>query len=499
MAQGLFGVSYDETLPIHKGRSMPDEYRAALEQAFAHALAFHDARVDRPPSASASIDRLLAALDAPTPEDGLSATKVIQQLALGADAGLMGTAGPRYFAKVVGGSHPVGVAVDWLTSMWGQNSGTYQGSPANAVAEQVSARWLLDLLGLPAGSSVGFTSGATMANFVALAAARGAVLREVGWDADAEGIFGSPAINVCVGEDAHVAVFLALRYLGLGQKRVVRVPTDTMGRMQAPALARALSHLQGPLIVIAQAGQINTGAFDPFDDIADLTQQHGGWLHIDGAFGLWARACPGRSHLACGAERANSWAVDGHKWLQVPYDCGYAIVREAEAHHRAMSVHASYLPAAGQDCREPFNYVPELSRRARGFATWAVIRALGRQGIADMIERHCGLAQRMADRLGTEAGIEVLNNPAELNQFVVQFGVHEAPQRRDELTKAVIERVQAAGVCYVAEADWHGRLVMRFSVISWATTETDIDVSADSIVSQWRMVAAQMTDARRGS
>ncbi len=410
---------------------MPDEYRAALEQACAYALAFHDARGDRPPKASASIDQLMTALDAPTPELGSPALEVIRQLARGADAGLMGAAGPRFFAKVMGGSHPVGVAVDWLTSMWGQNSGTYQGSPANAVAEQVSARWLLDLLNLPAACSVGFTSGATMANFVGLAAARGAVLRQLGWDVDEDGLFGAPAIPVYVGEDAHIAVFLALRYLGLGQKRVVRVSTDAMGRMQAGALGRALAALQGPSIVIAQAGQINTGAFDPFDDIADLVQQHGGWLHVDGAFGLWARACPERSHLAPGAERANSWAVDGHKWLQLPYDCGFAIVRDAEAHCRAMAIEASYLPREGQECREPFHYVPELSRRARGFATWALIRALGRQGIADMIQRHCRLAQRMADRLSAEAGIEVLNNPVELNQFVVQFGANETPRHRD--------------------------------------------------------------------
>ncbi|MGU7770425.1 pyridoxal phosphate-dependent decarboxylase family protein [Burkholderia sp. MR1-5-21] len=469
---------------------MSDEQRSAFEQAYALAIAFHASRATRSPAATASFDELWEALYVPTPDDGMAGSEVIKQLAAGADAGLMGEAGPRFFAKVIGGSHPVGVAADWLTSMWGQNSGSYLGSPANAVVEQITGEWLLDLLSLPASCSIGFTTGATMASFVCLAAARSKVLRQIGWNADADGLFGAPAINVCVGHDAHVAIFAALRYLGLGHDRVIRIETDDAGRMQVAALSSALASCDGPLIVVAQAGQINTGAFDSFQEIVDVVHGHGGWLHVDGAFGLWARACPTFIHLTAGVEQADSWATDGHKWLQTPYDCGYAIVRDPEAHRHAMAYEASYLPAAGKECREPFHYVPELSRRARGFATWALIRTLGRSGIAAMIERHCRLARRMADRLGSEAGVEILNH-VELNQFVVQFGIGEPPEHRDQVTMATIKRIQAAGTCYVAEATWHGRLVMRFSVISWATTEEDIDRSADSIIAAWREVRAE--------
>ncbi|GAB3625844.1 pyridoxal-dependent decarboxylase [Pandoraea terrae] len=468
---------------------MTDEYRAAFDQAYSLALAFHDSRALRSPAATASFEALRAALYVPTPDEGVTAPEVITQLAAAVDAGLMGAAGPRFFAKVMGGSHPVGVAVDWMTSMWGQNSGSYHGSPAGAVAEQVASSWLLDLLGLPSDCSIGFTTGATMASFVCLAAARSKVLRLAGWNADADGLFGAPPVNVCIGNDAHAAIFAALRYLGLGHDRVIRIPTDDAGRMLVPALSGALASRGGPLIVIAQAGQINTGAFDPFNEIADVVHRYGGWLHVDGAFGLWARACPALAQLTAGVEQADSWATDGHKWLQTPYDCGYAIVRDSDAHRRAMAYEASYLPAAGGECREPFHYVPELSRRARGFATWALIRAFGRRGIAAMIERHCLLARRMAMRLTSEAGVEVLNQ-VELNQFVVQFGAGEPPERRDHLTRATIENIQAAGTCYVAEATWHDRLVMRFSVISWATTEEDIDRSADSIIASWRQVNA---------
>jgi glutamate/tyrosine decarboxylase-like PLP-dependent enzyme len=414
-------------------------------------------------------------------------------LAQGADAGLTGVAGPRFFGKVIGGSHPVGVAADWLTSLWGQNSGSYLASPANAVIEQVVTGWLLNLLSLPLGCSIGLTTGATMASFVCLAAARGEVLRRVGWNADADGLFGAPEIRVCIGDDAHAALFAALRYLGLGHDRVTRIATDEAGRMQATSLSSTLESCKEPLIVIAQAGQINTGAFDAFKDIKDIVHRHGGWLHVDGAFGLWARACPSLVHLTVGVEEADSWATDGHKWLQAPYDCGYAIVRDAQAHKRAMAYEASYLPPASEGCREPFHYVPELSRRARGFATWALIRALGRSGIAAMIEQHCLLARRMAERLASEPGVEVLNR-VEINQFVVQFGVGAPPEQRDALTRAVVQGIQVARVCYVAEAHWRGRVVMRFSVISWATTSADIDRSADSILAVWRQVKAGATE-----
>ncbi|NMG29202.1 pyridoxal phosphate-dependent decarboxylase family protein [Aromatoleum evansii] len=467
---------------------MSDDGRAALERAYAHALGFDEARRSRSPNVLAGVEALRAALDGPTPEQGTSAAVVIDNLIRGAEPGVMGTTGGRFFGWVIGASHPAGVAADWLTSIWGQNGGSFYAAPANAVAEQVAARWLLDLLGLPPESSVGFTTGATMANFVCLAAARNKLLREAGWDVEADGLHGAPPLRVCIGDDAHATVFSALRYLGLGYRRVTRVATDAAGRMDASALSDALSGERGPLVVIAQAGQINTGAFDPFDEIAELTHECGGWVHVDGAFGLWARTCPERAALAAGAEKADSWATDGHKWLQTPYDCGYAIVRDAQAHREAMTVGASYLPTTGEDIRDPLHFAPELSRRARGFATWTMLRVLGREGIAAMVGRHCALARRMADRLAAESGIEVLND-VELNQFVVRFGAAAgSPEEGDALTKAVIARTQAAGVCYVGGGSWRERWVMRVSVISWPTTEADVDMSTDSIIAAWREV-----------
>jgi glutamate/tyrosine decarboxylase-like PLP-dependent enzyme len=370
--------------------------------------------------------------------------------------------------------------------MWGQNAGSYLGAPAGAVAEQVVAQWLVDILRLPGECSVGFTSGATMSNFVCLAAARGALLRRAGWDVEADGLFGAPPITVCLGDEAHASVFAALRYLGFGERRVVKIPTDAAGRMGVAALGAALGDCEGPLIVIAQAGHIVTGAFDQFREIAALTHARGGWLHVDGAFGLWARACPSRAGLSEGIEDADSWATDAHKWLQAPYECGCAFVRNEDAHRRAMSIAASYLPTGDGEIRDPLHYAPELSRRARGFALWALLRAWGRQGLAEMIGRHCAFARGLAARLAAEPGIEVLND-VELNQFAVRFGTTEdAPARRDALTAATVERLQAAGVCYAGRARWRDREVMRVSVIAWPTTEADIDQSADSMIAAWR-------------
>ncbi|SAL50009.1 pyridoxal-dependent decarboxylase [Caballeronia choica] len=464
--------------------------RAALEAAYRHALAFDDARTTREPNAAANFDALMRAFGGPTPEAGSPADDVIERLVAAAEPGLMGTAGPRFFGWVVGGSHPVGVAADWLTSMWGQNAGSYHGAPASAVAEQVAAQWLADILRLPGECSVGITSGATMSNFVCLAAARGALLRRVGWDVEADGMFGAPPITVYLGDDAHASVFAALRYLGFGERRVVRIPADAAGRMDVGALGAALAGANGPLIVIAQAGHIVTGAFDAFSEIAALTHARGGWLHVDGAFGLWARACPSKAWLSEGVEDADSWATDAHKWLQAPYECGCAFVRDRSAHRRAMSIGASYLPTAADAIRDPLHYAPELSRRARGFALWALLRAFGRQGIAQMIERHCALARRMAARLAAEPGIEVLNE-VELNQFAVRFGAgddadDDASARRDALTRATVERIQAAGVCYASGTRWREREVMRVSIIAWPTTEEDIDRSADSMIAAWR-------------
>jgi glutamate/tyrosine decarboxylase-like PLP-dependent enzyme len=444
-----------------------ESLEAALRDAAERGIAYRRSAAERPQPPQIGYREALAAFEGPTPEEGSAAPDVIAALAETAEPGLHTMVGPRFFGWVVGASHPLGVAADWLTSAWGQNAGNHHAAPAAAAAEETAAGWLLDLLGLPRESSLGFVTGATVANTVCLAAARGAVLRRVGWDPDADGLFGAPPIRVVIGDDAHTTVFSALQFLGLGHDRVVRVPTDAAGR-----------------IIVDGFG---TGAFDPFTPLAEIAHAHDAWLHVDGAFGLWARACPERASLAVGVELADSWAVDGHKWLQTPYECGYAIVREAEAHRRAMTIAASYLPERAADERDPSHYGPELSRRARGFATWVMIKHLGRRGIADMIERHCSIARAMAARLNEAPGVGVLNE-VELNQVSVRFGIDEPVARGDELTRAVIDRTQTEGILYAGGGRWRGQWMMRLSVIAWPTTMEQADRAVDAILDAWRAV-----------
>ena len=426
----------------------------------------------------------------PVPEHREDGEAVIQELANKAVDGLQMATGPRFFGWVIGGSHFIGMAADWLTSAWGQNCGNHHAAPSAAAAETAAAGWLLELLDLPRESSVGFVTGATVANFVCLAAARDEVLRRAGWNADADGLFGAPPITVLIGDDAHTTVFSALQFLGLGHDRVVRIPADAQGRMLMPAFAEAIAKVTGPSIVIAQAGQINTGAFDNFVEIVPLAKTAGAWLHIDGAFGLWARASSTTRHLAAGLEGADSWATDGHKWLQTPYDSGYAIVRNELAHRRAVTIAASYLPLAAEGERDPSHYVPELSRRARGFATWAMIKHLGRSGIAAMVERHCEVARVMSGMLAAEPGIEILNDVV-LNQIIVRFGSTETKERGDQLTRDTISRIQADGECFAGGAVWRGRHIMRLSVISWETNVAEGKRSAEAIIRAWRIVKQQ--------
>lgn len=460
-------------------------HRRLFARALEHANRFRDRVADRPPWPAVTGVQLLSQFDGPLPEEGEDPVAVIDALTAAAEPGLSGTTGPRFFGWVIGASDPVGVAADMLTSAWGQNAGNYACSPAAAAAEQVAAKWLLDLLHLPAESSVGFVSGATIANFTCLAAARNAVLARVGWDVEVEGLAGAPRIRVFLGEDAHVTVFAGLRYLGLGT-RATRIATDAEGRMDAGALAAALAAATGPAIVIAQAGQINTGAIDPLPEIARLSRQHGAWLHVDGAFGLWALVVPEFAAMAAGIDEADSWAVDGHKWLQLPYDSGFAIVRDREAHRRAMSITASYLPTTAGGDHDPGQFVPELSRRARGFAVWAQLRALGRQGVVEMVWRHCELARRLATRLAAEPGVHVLNT-VHTNQVIANFGEGTADER-SALTRAVIERLHADDICLAGGADWRGLWVLRMSVISGPLTETDIDRLVAAIRAAWHHV-----------
>ncbi len=431
-----------------------------------------------------SYAQVLARFAEPVPETGGVPTEIIADLIARADGGIRAMTGPRFFGWVIGSSHPTGVAADWLTSAWGQNAANVVAAPAACAVEAVVAGWVLDLLDLPRESSVGVVSGATVANTVCLAAARGEVLRRAGWDVEADGLFGAPEITVMIGADAHATVFSGLRYLGLGAKRVIEIATDSLGRMLASDLAERLESHSGPLIVIAQAGQINTGVSDPFAQIAPLVRKAGGWLHVDGAFGLWAAASSKHRHLVAGVEQADSWGTDGHKWLQTPYDGSFAIVRDEAAHRRAMSITASYLPGAAPSERDPTSYVMELSRRARGFAMWAMIRQLGRTGVAAMVEQDIAVAQAMAAGMAAIEGAELIAMP-ELNQFMVRFG------DSDDLTRAVLAQVQEDAVAFIGGSEWHGQWVMRVSVCSIATTPEDGRITVDAVRAAWEKVRAR--------
>ena len=460
---------------------MTDSDFAAMMRAAQAAIDYRRRIVTAETTPAATYAEILPGFDAPVPEQGGEADAIIAELIERATPGIRASTGPRFYGWVIGSSHPTGVAADWLTAAWGQNAGNILAAPAASAVEAVAARWLLDLLGLPAEASVGFVTGATVANFVCLAAARSEVLRRAGWDVEGDGMFGAPPITVLIGADAHATVFSGLKYLGLGARRVTTIAIDDAGRMLPAAFEAALKAASGPVIAIAQAGQINSGVSDPFADIAPMARAAGAWLHVDGAFGLWAQASPHHAHLTKGVELADSWATDGHKWLQTPYDSGFAIVRDAEAHRRAMAISASYLPPAQGAERDPSAYVPELSRRARGFAAWAMIRQLGRAGIAEMVERCCRIASRIADRVGDEPGIALVLAP-ELNQVMFRFG------DSDTATVATVRRVQDDGIAWIGGAQWRGQWVMRLSVSSSATTEADADITAAAIVSAWRAV-----------
>jgi glutamate/tyrosine decarboxylase-like PLP-dependent enzyme len=376
-------------------------------------------------------------------------------------------AGRRYFGFVIGGSLPAALAANWLASAWDQNAGLFVSSPIGAVLEEVSLKWLLDVLKLPAGSGGAFVTGATVANFTALAAARNTVLEHAGWDVEADGLFGAPPVTVIVGDEVHPSLIKALGMLGLGRSRVVRVPVDGQGRMRAGDLPR----LSGPAIVCIQSANVNTGAFDPAAEICEKAHAAGAWVHVDGAFGLWAAASAAQAHLVDGVADADSWSTDAHKWLNVPYDSGLAFVRDPSALKRAMSVSAAYLPQG--EHREPSQYTPELSRRARGVEIWAALRSLGRAGLADLIERTCRFARVFAFEL-QRGGCEILNEVV-LNQVLVSFG--DAAR-----TRRVIERVQRDGTCWCGPTEWQGRTAMRISVSSWATREEDVERSIEAIL-----------------
>jgi glutamate/tyrosine decarboxylase-like PLP-dependent enzyme len=439
-----------------------------------------------PVHATATLEELRAALDGPTPEAPTGDDVVIADLAAAAAPGLLAIPGPRYFGFVIGGSQPAALAADWLTSGWDNNAGIYAAAPAAAVIEEVAGRWIVDLLGLPAGASVGFATGATMASFTGLGAARHRVLADAGWDVERQGLRGAPPVRIVAGEERHTTIDVALRYLGFGTDAVEPVAVDDQGRMRADALRETLVRgTAGPTIVCAQAGNVNTGAFDPLGEVCDATHAHGGWVHVDGAFGLWAAVADDLRHLVAGAERADSWSTDGHKWLNVPYDCGIVVCRDVEAHRASMSTQASYLVQGGEGAPlDPFDYVPEFSRRARGIPVYAVVRALGRSGIAARVAANCAAARRFASRLGAEPDVEVLNDVV-LNQVLVRFG------DSDERTRAVIDAVQRDGTAWMGGTVWKGVAAMRISVSNWTTTDADVDASVDAILRIHRALREQ--------
>jgi glutamate/tyrosine decarboxylase-like PLP-dependent enzyme len=440
---------------------------------------------ERPVGATATRESLATRLGGALPAQGLAPLEVVEGLAAAAnDGGLIASAGPRYFGFVIGGSVPAALAADWLVSAWDQDAGLYACGPAAAVVEDVAAGWLLDLFGLPPSAGVGFVTGGQMANFTGIAAGRHAVLARAGYDVEEDGLRGAPPVHVVVGAEAHVTILTSLRLLGLGSGRAVRVAADAQGRMQVDALRRTLASLDGPTIVCAQAGNVNSGAFDPVGEISDIAHERGAWVHVDGAFGLWAAIAPARAHLFRGVERADSWATDGHKWLNVPYDSGIAIVRDRVAHKAAMTGRAAYLVQSDGAERDPQDWTPEFSRRARGFPVYAALRSLGREGLTALVERCCRLATHMADRLragAARAGFEVrILNEVVLNQVLVRF----EPRGGDAgaFTRAVVGRVQREGTCWMAGTRWHELDAMRISISNWSTTEEDIDRSAKAIL-----------------
>lgn len=450
-----------------------------LSAAAALAKNYLESVADRAVAGRVSRAELAATLGGPLPEDGADAEAVIATLARNADPGIVASAGPRYFGFVTGGALPVAVAAEWLASAWDQNGALYVMSPAIAVLEDIVSAWLLELLGLPSGSSVGFVTGAHMANFTCLAAARHEVLRRAGWNVEDQGMQRAPRVTIVVGDEVHISVVGGLRMLGFGAGELVRVGADGQGRMRLDALDRALAAIEGPLIVCAQLGNVNTGASDPVRDIAARVHARHGWVHVDGAFGLWAAAVPDLATQTSGFEQADSWTTDAHKWLNVPYDSGLAIVAHPAPHRASMSLQASYLVRGGDEERVGMDWAPESSRRARVVPVYAVLRALGRAGVQDMVRGNIALARRMADGLTRHEGIRILNDVV-LNQVLARFEAEGVDA--DSLTRDVIARVQADGTCWAGGAVWQGRQVMRISVSNWSTTDGDIDRSARAII-----------------
>jgi len=437
--------------------------RQLLERTAEIAADYVESLGDRPVFPDVTPEELREALGGPLPEEPLDAREVVEQLAEAAGRGVIATGSGRYFGFVIGGVLPAALAADWLTSTWDQNAGLYVGGPSASVVEQVTREWLEDLLGLPADLSIGFVTGTQMAHVTGLAAARFHVLDAVGWDVGRSGLQGAPSVRVFVGAKRHVTVDRALRLLGLGAPTIV----------EPDGLSAALAEHDGPAIVCAQAGEVNTGAFDPINELADIAQEAGAWLHVDGAFGLWAAVSPELRHLVAGVERADSWTTDAHKWLNVPYDSGIVLCAHPESHRAAMTVHAEYLiqDEGGRGVRDQVDWVPEFSRRARAFPVYAALRALGRRGLVELVERCCRQGRRFAEGIAAEPGVELLNEVV-LNQVLFRY---EDDARTDE----VLARVQASGRVWLSGTSWDGRRAIRVSVSNWQTDDEETDLAVE--------------------
>ena len=446
-------------------------YRAPLDRAHGHALAWLDSLRIRPVAPGRTADELAADFDTPLPHEGADAAAIVDRLAALSEPGLMAIGSGRFFGWVMGGTLPAALAADWLASAWDQNAAMRFATPATAAIEQVTGRWILELLGLPAGSAVGFTTGGTTANFVGLAAGRKAVLDAVGWDLERDGLSGSPRITVLVGDERHASVDLALRYLGLGAP--VTVAADGEGRIRPDALGEALESTTGPTIVCLQAGNLHSGAFDPMAESVAAAHAHGAWVHVDGAFGLWAAASPLYADRLRGIEGADSWATDAHKTLNVPYDCGIAIVARPEAARSVFGLHTSYIIHDEAAPADPYEKVPEMSRRAREIPVWAALSSLGRSGTVALVERLAANARALAEGLSRLPGVEVLNDVV-FTQVSLSFG-------SDERTRRVAERVMADGAVWMSGSHWRGRDILRISVSNWTTGADDVAVAVDAV------------------
>ncbi|MCH8866255.1 MAG: aspartate aminotransferase family protein [Proteobacteria bacterium] len=445
-----------------------DRTQALLQDAAQRGIRYRVGLNDRGVAPAADAVAAVERFREPLPDIGAPDEETLALLDEIGSPATVAMAGPRYFGFVIGGSLPVTLATNWLTAAWDQCVGLHEVTPAASTLEQVAIEWLIDLFGLPEASGAGFVTGATVANFTALAAARHRVCMDAGWDVEGLGLTGSPPISVLVGEEAHPTLTKSLGLLGLGRNRVVRMPVDGQGRI----IVSQIPAVEGPTIVCTQAGNVNTGAFDPIGEICAAVRPAGAWVHVDGAFGLWAAVSPQYRHLTEGVGQADSWATDAHKWLNVPYDSGLAFVRQAEDLKAAMSITAEYL-LTESEYRNPSDYTPELSRRARGVDVWAALRSLGRSGLVELVDRCCRHARRFAAGF-TDAGFEILNDVV-LNQVLVAFG-------DDATTRRIIDEIQRDGTCWCGVTVWQGKTAMRISICNWSTTDADVDVSLKAMI-----------------